>query len=316
MNTFILWGDYQLTNQENLMAWLVHGEHPLNPLWEKKAYRYKFVLRSYLFYPKTLDWVKQLQGYHYLGYYLNKQTNLPCKLQRPYLSSAFSTHTAYDALCYNYAFFEKQSDSLITKLFSKKPLVLANLEGKNAEPIVIELYSEDRYSREGEFSVSARDSENNCYITLTFSIINYQGKSTLFIGGLQGMEHENGRELTQKITKSCYGLFPKRLAFEVVRQLAHTFQLQQIASVTNKTHIYQNWRYARKRKKVFADYDEFWLSMGATIDKRYLAILPFDEGRKPIEEVASKKRSEYRRRYALLDSMQEQIDTLFNKLAD
>ena len=77
----------ELTNQENLMAWLVHGEHPLNPLWEKKAYRYKFVLRSYLFYPKTLDWVKQLQGYHYLGYYLNKQTNLPCKLQRPYLSS-------------------------------------------------------------------------------------------------------------------------------------------------------------------------------------------------------------------------------------
>ena len=37
-------------------------------------------------------------------------------------------------------------------------------------------------------------------------------------------------------------------------------------------------------------------------------MLPLAMPRKPMEEIASKKRSEYRRRYALLDSLIQQVN--------
>ncbi len=77
-------------------------------------------------------------------------------------------------------------------------------------------------------------------------------------------------------------------------------------AVGNATHIYQNWRYQSKKKdKLHADYDQFWLSMGAKpLDSGYF-LLPERIARKPIEEIASKKRAEYRRRYQLLDELEQ-----------
>ncbi|WP_163367113.1 DUF535 family protein, partial [Escherichia coli] len=60
----------------------------------------------------------------------------------------------------------------------------------------------------------------------------------------------------------------------------------------------------KKKDQLHADYDQFWLSMGAKpLDSGYF-LLPARIARKPLEEVASKKRAEYRRRYQLLDELE------------
>lgn len=56
-----------------------------------------------------------------------------------------------------------------------------------------------------------------------------------------------------------------------------------------------------------ADYDSFWLSIGGEKQDNGNFMLPLVMPRKPMEEIASKKRSEYRRRYALLDSLIQQM---------
>ena len=56
-----------------------------------------------------------------------------------------------------------------------------------------------------------------------------------------------------------------------------------------------------------ADYDSFWLSIGGEKQDNGNFMLPLVMPRKTIEEIASKKRSEYRRRYALLDSLIQQM---------
>lgn len=56
-----------------------------------------------------------------------------------------------------------------------------------------------------------------------------------------------------------------------------------------------------------ADYDSFWLSIGGEKQENGNFMLPLVMPRKPMEEIASKKRSEYRRRYALLDSLIQQM---------
>jgi uncharacterized protein VirK/YbjX len=43
-------------------------------------------------------------------------------------------------------------------------------------------------------------------------------------------------------------------------------------------------------------------------------VLPIDYPHKPIEEVEQKKRSLYRKRYALLDEVNERISSNYNKV--
>ena len=130
------------------------------------------------------------------------------------------------------------------------------------------------------------------------------------IGQASGVEHDQ----IQLATKACHGLFPKRLLLEAVCLLAKRFAASQIVAVSNETHIYRSWRYAKKKKdKLHADYDSFWESLGGYKDVQGIYHMPLQVARKSLDEIASKKRAEYRRRYELLDSMAAQIDAWFDE---
>ena len=104
-------------------------------------------------------------------------------------------------------------------------------------------------------------------------------------------------------------LFPKRLLVEAAMTLGTAFPVEQIVAVSNDTHIYRSWRYRKKKEgKLLADYDSFWISIGGEKQDSGNFMLPLVMPRKPMEEIASKKRSEYRRRYALLDSLIQQVN--------
>ena len=135
----------------------------------------------------------------------------------------------------------------------------------------------------------------------------YQQKTTLFIAGLQGTGHREARIRVQQSTKQCYGLFPKRVALEAILVIARYFNLEQIVAVGNKTHIYNNWRYNSRQERILSDYDDFWLTIDGKQDSNGLFILPNQIYRKSLDEIASKKRSEYRNRYALLDQLENSI---------
>ena len=56
-----------------------------------------------------------------------------------------------------------------------------------------------------------------------------------------------------------------------------------------------------------ASYSEFWLSLNGEALKSGLYQLPLAMPRKPLEEIASKKRAEYRRRYEFMDMLEKQL---------
>lgn len=293
-----------------LFNWLCTGKLPLNELWLNPTYRYKFFLRTLFLSPITLKWLDKLRQYPLLGYYFSCQTNLPCKLQRPYLSSCLSQQERFAALACHYDFLASQPDSM-TKAFydPTTPFILANLTVKNEANIQIAIQARNKFAREGEISLYLYDNDGIDLATLTFSIIQYQQKTTLFIAGLQGTGHHEARVRVQKATKQCYGLFPKRVVVEAALIIANHFQLEQIVAVGNKTHVYNNWRYNSRQERILSDYDDFWLTIDGKQDSRELFILPTEISRKSLEDIASKKRSEYRNRYALLDQLKLNIET-------
>lgn len=296
-----------------LMMALLNGEKMPSKAWAKTSFRLKFLSRSLLSWPTTRCLLNTLAANPLLDEILHAQPNLPCKLHRPYLAANMSRIDRLLALRDHYNLIA-QCMPLRMRLghLGSQPFTLSKVQDKNGEQICLQLASLDHLNKEGEATLLLRNSQGIMLAEMTFTLMNYQQQPTLFIGGLQGANCGVPHAEIQHMTKACHGLFPKRLVLEGICHLAQQLGIRQIIAVGNASHIYQNWRYHNKKKGLLhADYDLFWLSLaGRQLDNGYF-LLPECIARKPMAEIASKKRAEYRRRYQLLDELQQGIGSHF-----
>jgi len=277
--------------------------------WHNPAYRHKFVLRSLLMPVSTARLLTDLAKQPDLLPMLHAQPGLPCRLHRPWLSVFMSREQTLAALAFHYRTFATSLPAATRfNYYAPQGINLAELRGKNDECYSIRLMAKAHLDKEGETTLVFCDAQQTPLAEMTFALCEYQGKRSLFIGGLQGAKANVAHDAIQFATKACHGLFPKRLLLEAANQLATFFAMQQIIAVSNRTHIYQSWRYRKKKQgKLFSDYDSFWCSLGGEQNAEGVFHLPSHIIRKPMDEIASKKRAEYRRRYQLLDALHSQI---------
>lgn len=288
---------------------LAFGEIAPGLAWEKTAYRRKFMLRSLATPLSTARLMSELAKHPYLMQMLQVQPGLPCRLHRPWLTVNMDRQRALASLSWHYQMMCRQLPAPLTHGYlSKQGVALLTLTGKDEQQFTVRLCADAFMDKEGEATLVFCDSQNTALAEMTFTLCQFEGKSTLFIGGLQGAKAHVPHELIQGATKACRGLFPKRLLVEAAMTLGASFPVEQIVAVSNDTHIYRSWRYRKKKEgKLLADYDSFWISIGGEKQDNGNFMLPLVMPRKPMEEIASKKRAEYRRRYTLLDSLIQQV---------
>ncbi|MBE8906547.1 VirK/YbjX family protein [Enterobacter asburiae] len=288
---------------------LAFGEITPGLAWEKTAYRRKFMLRSLATPLSTARLLSELAKHPHLMQMLQVQPGLPCRLHRPWLTVNMDRQRALASLSWHYQMMCRKLPATLTHGYlSKQGVTLLTLTGKDEQQFTVRLCADAFMDKEGEATLVFCDSQNTALAEMTFTLCQFEGKSTLFIGGLQGAKAHVPHELIQGATKACHGLFPKRLLVEAAMTLGAAFPVEQIVAVSNDTHIYRSWRYRKKKEgKLLADYDSFWLSIGGEKQDNGNFMLPLVMPRKPMEEIASKKRAEYRRRYALLDSLIQQV---------
>lgn len=300
-------------NSWALFMSLAQGKWQPGHSWGKAAYRRKFILRSLAMPFRTLQLMKNLVNQPFLASMLTAQPGLPCRLHRPYLAVNIPRTEKVEAIACHYKdISDTFSEPMLKEYFTEQGYCLAELQGKNGEPYFIDLSAFDMQGKEGEVALHLCDSERVVLAKLTFTLCQHDNKKTLFIGGLQGAKPWVPHASIQVATKACHGLFPKRLLLETVCELAKIFHVEQILAVSSRTHIFSSWRYERKKKHLMhADYDSFWLSMNGHLRKDGLFLLPITVERKSLEDIASKKRAEYRRRYELLNHLAHSINSRF-----
>lgn len=297
------------TNSWQLMSALLSGEKQPSQAWKKPSFRLKFLSRSLLSWSTTRGLLNTLANNPLLDEILSAQPNLPCKLHRPYLAANMSRLECLFALRDHYDLIAQRMP-LKMRLghLSSHPFTLASAQDKNGEQVHLQLAAIDKLNKEGETTLLLRNANGIMLAEITFTLMNFHQQPTLFIGGLQGAHCDVPHAEIQNTTKTCHGLFPKRLVLEGICYLAQHLGIQQLLAVGNTTHIYQNWRYHHKKKgALHADYDQFWTSLGGQQLENGYFLLPGNIARKPLEEIASKKRAEYRRRYQLLDELQQGV---------
>ncbi|TQI79897.1 hypothetical protein FHU10_5254 [Serratia fonticola] len=301
------------TSGWQLMMALLGGDKLPGKVWEKTSFRLKFLGRSLLSWPTTSGLLNTLASNPLLDEILSAQPNLPCKLHRPYLAANMKRIEGLFALRDHYDLIAQRMPlKMQLGHLGRQPYTLSSVQDKNGEPVCLQLTAIDKLNKEGEATLLLRNAKGIMLAEMTFTLMNYHQQPTLFIGGLQGAHCDVPHAEIQTTTKACHGLFPKRLVLEGIIQLAQQLAIRQVIAVGNNTHIYQNWRYHHKKKDLLhADYDQFWLSMGGQALNNGYFLLPEHLARKPMEEIASKKRAEYRRRYQLLDALQQGIAAHF-----
>jgi uncharacterized protein len=299
--------------RKNIISDLVSGRLAPAPIWKKLDYRVKFLLRSLIFHRATsqmLDSLSQREDFMQL---LNAQVTLPSKPHRQYLALGLSSVERADAIVSHYQFVDSlNSPQLAHALTATDPTTLLTFEGKDDARFTLYCSCARKAEREGESTVWFCDAENTVLASATFSIARGKEGWELIVGGLQGPRRNVSHELIKTATRACYGLFPKRILVEFFGLLATHCGISRLCGVSDNGHVFRALRYRFSKGRHFhASYDEFWASIEGVKISQYLWQLPLQQERKSIESIASKKRAEYRRRFALLDEMESQFSALF-----
>ncbi|OAT32356.1 VirK family virulence factor [Buttiauxella brennerae ATCC 51605] len=286
---------------------LINGSLAPCDIWHEKSYRAKFLLRTLLAPRQTLRFFNSMAQQSYFSTLLKAQKTLPSKIHRHYLHLGMNASARVDAILSHYQFIEKLGCKTLARgLMSPEQTVLLELSGKDGEKIEINASTALGAEREGE-STLWLNMNGVRLAALTFCV----SGDKIFIGGLQGAHRSVPHETIKTATKACYGLFPKRLLMEVLWLLAAQQGIKGIFGVSNEGHVFRGLRYRLSKGKHFhASYDEFWQSTGGEQYGKHLYRLPLSLPQKDLSEIASKKRSEYRKRYSLLEELQTQFAEL------
>ena len=273
---------------------------------DERKHRFKFAFRSALLLPGMLQWLETFLADPALLEFLRLNPRVAAKLHRPYLCQHLSTRQKLAILQAHYQLETRLFPAGACQLLLRgQALPLATVAGRDDITCQLLLTHQHSFDKEGELSLQLIDQAGNALVTLTFALDQGSHGPCLIIGGLQGPRRDHGdADHIRRITKAFHGLFPKRVAMEALCTLAQQLGIREIKAVGKALHIYNSWRY---RKNFAADYDTFWQSLAGEVAADGFFTLPMPLSRKPMEEIASKKRAEYQRRYTLLDDLNWQI---------
>ena len=233
------------------------------------------------------------------------------KVARPYLCCGLSYAERHRALIGQYRWLRARlSEQALTAIFLGEGLELARLlPGGTGEHRLI-LHYLDQFEMEGDLTLSLVRVGGPRIFSLTFSILEGERGMHVQIGGAQGGAGDIG-EVVRQLTKAWQGMRPKALVLCALMELASAWGTVHLSGVGDAHHVYRCLSFHRGRKAhIHADYDSLWRDAGGCVDAAdpRLYTLPLAWPIRALETVSAHKRPMYRRRYAMLNMLQAEID--------
>lgn len=168
------------------------------------------------------------------------------------------------------------------------------------------------FLREGPLVVNLFVADERVY-SLAFSLgRDADGRRAAWIGAVQGRSLETALDTYRDLTKALHGMRPRDYLVELFRMLCRAAGIEAIYAVADSARVHRSPYFGRAADgKLQVNYDEVWTERGGTPFDADLFRLPLTGALKPLEEVPSKKRAMYRRRYELLEASQRGIDAAY-----
>lgn len=205
----------------------------------------------------------------------------------------------------HFLFLEKKfKAAALTEIYLGNGITLWDSEF-HGKTMSLKLNFEAGQKKEGLLAINLEIGCKQIYQLIFWIAPNQDGQMAIWIGALQGSQ--GGLEIARGLTKHFLGYRPKNMVMRVLRILAAQMGISNIYAISNYGFYANN--HIRMDRKLKTSLDEFWQETGGEgcADSRFYT-LPIVEARKTIEEVPSKKRNLYRKRFAFID----EIDQIVN----
>jgi hypothetical protein len=272
------------------------------PYWRELI---KLKLRALVFRSHTRRWLQLLNSHPAFSDYVQTWPRFVHKIYRPYLSCALSMQARVAALTSHYRFVFHQGLGPVVARACRAPVLLASCEGKSGSSYQIALRAVGtQLEREGDLVLQLTSQDEILY-SVAFTFAWRDGCQAVSIGCIQGGKGADASDAIRHATRELHGARPKHLMTSLVRQLGHTVGCAELRMVSNANRVV---RKAIRHGRVRADYDQLWTELGATRQPDGDYRLPCAPLAAPdMAGIASKKRSEARKRHELTISLASQI---------
>lgn len=268
--------------------------------------RAKLSLGSIIYPIQTRRWLQFLTENPVLGELAKSYPRLIHKIYRPYVSNHLSCAERVDLLIGHYGLLFQSGLGELVRQAALRPITVSEFSGKSGTRFELQLSAINVGHREGELCLRLV-SNGVCIYSVAFILLVLHGEHYIKIGCLQGLRSINGPLWIKRVTRDLHGCRPKNLMVSVVRDIGDYFGCKSALLVSNKNRIAINpWR----RRQISANYDETWEEMCATRREDEDFELPcrgFHQLR--LDMLASKKRSEAKKRSALIASIFASVRT-------
>lgn len=212
-----------------------------------------------------------------------------------YCDKRFGKQQRISAILYNLNQFEQLfGTSFCEKLLEEKSITLLNID----DELSLNINLNDIEPAEGYFAVSLRYQNQKVYDS-SFTLLE---PNKLLIASIQGSNADNAQELIKIVTKKLNGIRPMFMLIYLFKMISEHYALQLCAI----PHKYQaKYRFNDNARLLF-NYDDFWQENGAELKGEYWELTNTIE-QKSLDDIPSKKRSMYRKRYEMLDILSQNI---------
>ena len=132
---------------------------------------------------------------------------------------------------------------------------------------------------------------------------------TLLVGNVQGPSlKDDGLDRIRDVTHAAHGMRPPHLLMHALRVLAARWGATRLQGVDPQHHVKGRWNLRDSRLRF--DYRGFWAEHEGTRDAGGNWSLALETALRPLEDVPTRRRAMYRRRYAMLEALALAVDTL------
>ena len=163
------------------------------------------------------------------------------------------------------------------------------------------------FHREGVLAINLFDGNTRLF-TLVFAFELTATGLRALIGGIQGRNLPDILDRYRVLTKDAHGIRPRDLLIEIFRMLCARVEVTEIHAISDRgRHNRHPYFGGDVMRALPLNYDEIWLDRSGTAIDQWFFDLPLHGERRADTDIAPKKRSMYRQRYAMLDALEMQM---------
>lgn len=229
----------------------------------------------------------------------------------PYIHNQWDIHTKLDKIATHYEVLSKLKSNLVGISFGNSFELLNLSDYSDGVKIIIDRAA--WFTREGELLINIYRKSLRI-ASIAFTLGKKEHATVAYIGAIQGVHSgistEDSLALFKLLTKDFEGLRPRSLLIEVLKVVLKKLGASRMYAVSEQNRHHRHSYFRNNEKTIFVnDYNPIWEENGGVFDSNTgFYEIPITPAIKNMEDIPSKKRSQYKRRHEIILSLVDRIN--------